>query len=121
MLAIEGVPMPILPTLLRAAFVLSMLAPSAAAYADPLFVPVYREDFPDPHIIEHKGEYLAYSTNSAGINLPMASSRDLVAWTEVRDPARPGKRYDAMPVLASWVKEGRTWAPEVIEVGGRWL
>ena len=26
-----------------------------------------------------------------------------------------------MPVLAPWVKEGRTWAPEVIEIGGRWL
>ena len=113
--------MPILTPSRRAAIALSMLAPSAAAYADPLFVPVYREDFPDPHIIEHKGEYLAYSTNSAGINLPMASSRDLVSWTEVRDPARPGKRHDAMPELASWVKEGRTWAPEVIEVGGRWL
>jgi beta-xylosidase len=51
----------------------------------------------------------------------MASSRDLISWAEVRDPARPGKRFDAMPELASWVKEGRTWAPEVIQVGNRWL
>ena len=24
-------------------------------------------------------------------------------------------------MLAPWVKEGRTWAPEVMQVGGRWL
>ena len=113
--------MPILNPLLRRGAAALLAVVAGAAIAAPLFVPVYRTDFPDPHIIEHRGEYLAYSTNSAGINLPMASSRDLVSWTDVRDPTRPGKRYDAMPVLASWVKEGRTWAPEVIEVGGRWL
>lgn len=113
--------MPILLSMLRSAAILALLAATAPASAEPLFVPVYQEDFPDPHIIEHQGEYLAYSTNSGGINLPMASSRDLTTWTEVKDPAPPGKRHDAMPQLASWVKEGRTWAPEVIEVGGRWL
>jgi beta-xylosidase len=106
--------------LLRFAAALVLL-PAAGASAEPLFVPVYESDFPDPHIIEYRGEYLAYSTNSAGINLPMASSRDLVSWTAVMDPEKPGKKYDAMPVLASWVEEGRTWAPEVIQIGDRWL
>ena len=92
----------------------------AAASAAPLHVPVLKQDFADPHVIEHRGEYIAYATNR-GINLPMARSRDLVKWEPVRDPANPKKLLDGMPRLASWVKEGRTWAPEVIEVGGRWL
>jgi beta-xylosidase len=92
-----------------------------AASADPPFVPVYATDFPDPFIVEHRGEFLAFSTNSRGVNLPVARSRDLASWAPVKDPRQPGKQLDAMPVLAPWVKEGRTWAPEVIEVGGRWL
>lgn len=96
-------------------------AQSPGAAEGPLFVPVYRTNFPDPFILPHGGEYLAYSTNSENVNLPMAVSRDLVSWGPVNDPARPGKPLDAMPVLASWVKEGRTWAPEVIKVGERYL
>ena len=94
---------------------------AAAAPTDPPFVPVYATDFPDPFVVEHRGEFLAFATNSKGVNLPMASSRDLDAWTAVMDPKQPGKRLDAMPVLAPWVEKGRTWAPEVIEIGGRWL
>ncbi|HEX8215720.1 MAG TPA: glycoside hydrolase family 43 protein [Allosphingosinicella sp.] len=85
------------------------------------FVPVYATDFPDPFILEHRGEFLAFSTNSKGVNLPLASSRDLVAWAPVKDPQQPGRPLDAMPTLAPWVQKGRTWAPEVIEIGGRWL
>lgn len=94
---------------------------AGAAPSDPPFVPVYKTDFPDPFVVEHQGEFLAFATNSGGINLPMAASRDLVSWSPVQDPKQPGKRLDAMPVLAPWVEEGRTWAPEVIEVAGRWL
>lgn len=96
-------------------------ASGAAAPEQSAFVPVYQNDFPDPFIVEHKGEFLAYSTNSGGTNLPMISSRDLINWSVVEDPAKPKKRLDAMPVLASWVQEGRTWAPEVMEINGRWL
>ena len=105
--------------LIGAAALLS--AAAAAAPVGPSFVPVYRTDFPDPHIVRRGAELVAYATNSAGINLPMATSRDLVTWTDVADPAKPGKRRDGMPVLAPWVKEGRTWAPEVMQIGGRWL
>lgn len=89
-----------------------------AAAAEPSFVPVYRDNFPDPHIIEENGEFVAYSTN-AGINLPMLVSRDLVEWTPVTGP--DGKRLDGMPQLAPWVEEGRTWAPEVMKIGARWI
>jgi beta-xylosidase len=37
------------------------------------------------------------------------------------DPADRKKRLDGMPVLAPWVKPGFTWAPEVMQVGARWL
>lgn len=100
---------------------LAYAATATTAPEQPAFVPVHEADFPDPFILEHKGEFLAYSTNSGGTNLPMISSRDLINWTVVADPAKPKKRLDAMPVLASWVQEGRTWAPEVIEIGGKWV
>ena len=91
---------------------------SAAALAEPSFVPVYKDNFPDPFVVVNGGEFIAYATND-GINLPMVVSRDLVTWTPVGDSA--GKRLDGMPVLAPWVKAGRTWAPEVMRVGNRWL
>ena len=105
--------------LLGAALLLALPAGASAA-EQPRFVPVFKTNFPDPHVLRHGDEYIAYATN-AGVNLPMAVSGDLVNWTAVMDPANPKKRLDGMPVLASWVKPGFTWAPEVMEVGGRWL
>jgi beta-xylosidase len=104
---------------LAALAALLCLIPAVAAGA-PSFVPVLKTNFPDPSVVEHQGTFIAYSTNS-GINLPMASSRDLVTWQPVMDPRDPKKPLDGMPRLATWVKEGFTWAPDVIEAGGRWL
>jgi beta-xylosidase len=104
-----------------AAFALAGLSAtaSAAALAEPSFVPVYRDNFPDPFVVRSGPEFIAYATND-GINLPMLVSRDLVNWAQVKDPAS-GRRIDGMPRLGSWAKEGRTWAPEVLQVGNRWL
>ncbi len=96
------------------------LASAPAAAAEPSFVPVYRTNFPDPDVILTKDGFVAYSTND-GANLPMATSKDLVNWTAAMDPTKPGKKMDGMPVLASWVKEGATWAPEVERVGASYL
>jgi len=101
-----------------AGLILTALAAAPAGSAEPSFVPVFRDNFPDPHVVEHQGEYIAYATN-AGINLPMLTSRDLVHWSWVT--GADGKRRDGMPALAPWVKEGFTWAPEVMKVGERWL
>jgi beta-xylosidase len=111
--------MPVYPSFARrlAGLLLTTIAAASAA-AEPSFVPVFRDNFPDPHIVAHQGELIAYSTN-AGINLPMLSSRDLVHWTWVT--GADGKRRDGMPELAPWVKEGFTWAPEVMKVGDTWL
>jgi beta-xylosidase len=103
----------------RLLFLLALLLPAAApAQEGPAFVPVFEEDFADPFVVEHNGEYLAYSTNR-GANLPMARSKDLVAWSRVRTPG--GEMHDAMPKLGAWAREGLTWAPEVMKVGPKWL
>lgn len=99
---------------------ISLMGASGAALAEPSFVPVYKENFPDPHIIRHNDRFVAYATNY-GINLPMLTSRDLVNWTPVMRSDDPGKPLDGMPQLAPWVEKDRTWAPEVMEIGGRWL
>ncbi len=98
----------------------AVLSGTSAAAAEPSFEPVYRTNFPDPFVMLDQGEFIAYATND-GINLPMATSKDLVSWSAVMDPAKPGKRLDGMPVLASWVKEGATWAPEVYRIGAQYL
>ena len=57
------------PATRLAALMLAAMAAGSSA-AEPSFVPVFRDNFPDPHIVEHQGEFIAYATN-AGINLPM--------------------------------------------------
>ncbi|WP_300973872.1 glycoside hydrolase family 43 protein [Sphingomonas sp. LHG3406-1] len=96
-----------------------LLVSSAASAAEPVFEPVLRENFPDAFVMpEGNGSFIAYATND-GQNVPMAVSSDLVNWTPVKDSS--GKRADAMPTLAPWVKQGFTWAPEVMKVGANYL
>ena len=102
------------------AMAVAAAAAAAAAAAEPSFVPVIKDNFPDAAIIQHDGQFYAYATND-GANLPVAVSRNLSDWTILTDPANPTKRFDAMPRLASWAKEGFTWAPEVFELGGKYL
>ncbi len=94
------------------------LCASGMAAADPSFVPVFREDFPDAFVLLHNGRFIAYATNN-GPNVPMATSTDLVHWSFVAGP--DGKKRDALPRLGSWAKTGFTWAPEVLELGGKYL
>jgi beta-xylosidase len=105
---------------LGAAAVLALLAPADASDREEPFVPVYTADFPDPFILAHDGRYLAYATNAPRdqANVQMAVSQDLVSWSPLMDG---GKLHDAMPVLPAWAGRGRTWAPEVIEIDGRYL
>ena len=103
----------------RLALVALILASTAAAQQQTLMEPVLRENFPDAFVMaEGNGSFIAYATND-GPNVPMAVSRDLITWTLVRDAA--GKRMDAMPTLAPWVKAGFTWAPEVLKLGPNYL
>jgi beta-xylosidase len=93
---------------------------SAQAAEAPPFVPVFETNFPDPFVLPHNGEFLAYATNPEGaaVNVPVARSPDLTSWAFVR----AGKDlHDAMPVLPPWAREGWTWAPEVLAHGNGYL
>jgi len=73
---------------------------------------VYPFDFPDPDVLFVGGTYYAYGTNSAGGNIQIISSTDLVNWHLVGD---------ALPREPSWAVPGATWAPAVIDLGGNFL
>jgi beta-xylosidase len=68
---------------------------------------VYAGDFPDPFVLKLPGSWLAFGTNSAGVNVQTLSSSDLVHWE---------KGADALPTLPSWAASGRTWSPSVLAV-----
>jgi beta-xylosidase len=102
----------------RRLFALLLASWAVGAAAEPSFVPVYTDNFPDPFIVQHQGEFIAYSTNY-GLNLPMLTSRDLVNWTPVTGP--DGKPVDGLPRLGAWARTERTWAPEVMQNGDKWL
>lgn len=99
---------------------LALLTTSAGPPSARPFVPVYEANFPDPFIVPYKGKYLAYATNAERLqaNVQMAVSGDLVHWAPLE---QGGKLHDAMPVLPRWAERGRTWAPEVIKHGDRYL
>ena len=73
--------------------------------------PVHEENFPDPHVIEADGKYYAYATNDPDGNVQTLSSPDLVEWEQ---------GPDALPEMPTWAYAGKTWAPEVLQVGGKY-
>ena len=78
-------------------------------------------NFPDPFVLPVQGRYYAYATNSGGVNVPMAFSTGLQTWSPLAVPGNPDAFHDAMPTLPAWVREGRTWAPEVMRVGANYI
>lgn len=69
--------------------------------------PVFPHDFPDPHVLEHKGMFYAYATHSRGFGFQVMESPDLVNWTH------KGTAFEV-----PWSKV-HYWAPEVIEFKGK--
>ena len=119
-------------------FLLRRLRAAAAAAAGGLFLaahtpaqppaprfdgPVLKTNFADPFVLPVGGRYLAYSTNAYGdrANVPVAFSSDLVTWNVMAVPGDPDRFHDALPTLPSWAQRGRTWAPEVIRIGNRYV
>jgi beta-xylosidase len=95
-----------------------LLCIGAADLTQNAFVPVLKENFPDPFVLSHGSRFIGYSTND-GPNVPMATSPDLVHWSFAADSA--GKRRDALPRLGAWAKAGFTWAPAVLQLGNLYL
>ena len=75
--------------------------------------PVLARDFPDPFVLHVGDTYYAYATNGNGNQVQTATSKDLAHWT-------PGP--DALPHVApKWSFNGKTWAPEVLKIGDRYV
>jgi beta-xylosidase len=77
--------------------------------------PVLDRDFADPHVVRDGDTFYAYASGSAGFsNIQVTTSDDLLEWSASED---------ALPERPEWqpVRQGLTWAPEVLEVDGRWL
>jgi beta-xylosidase len=79
--------------------------------------PVFNSDFPDPFILPTEDGYYAYSTNSAGRNVPVIYSPDLFTWE------RTGDDGDALPRLPGWARSfaNFTWAPSVLQRGNEYI
>lgn len=102
----------------------SAQAPASAPAPAPRFDgPVLRTNFADPFVLPYAGRYLAYATNMHGdlANVTMAFSTDLVTWNLMAVPGNPDAFHDALPTLPRWAERGRTWAPEVIRLGDRFI
>ena len=75
--------------------------------------PVVGFDSPDPDVLRVGSQYYAFTTASDYVNIPEYTSSDLSHWHH-----EPG---DALPHVPAWSTPGRTWAPGVVQLGGRWL
>jgi len=72
--------------------------------------PVISDNFPDPAVLQVGNTLYAYSTNSGGKNIQMATSTNGgSSWTI--------SGSDALPNVGSWATTGLTWAPHVINRG----
>jgi beta-xylosidase len=69
-------------------------------------------DAPDPFVLADDGRYFLYSTQVGLHNVPVATSPDLGHWSPPSD---------ALPQLPVWAEWGRTWAPGVTRLDGRYL
>jgi beta-xylosidase len=88
----------------------------------------YQGDFPDPSVLRVGATYWAYSTGTAGLNLPVLVSRDLRTW-QAAPPRSGAVVVDAMDAPAGWAASrqidtrrlGVNWAPSVARIHGRYV
>jgi beta-xylosidase len=93
--------------------------PAASLGADQPHL-ILNENFPDPFVARLGGTYHAFATGNqvggAQMNVQLVRSRNLTSWTPP---------VEALPAanLPAWVdrKHPQVWAPEMMEVGGRYV
>ena len=74
--------------------------------------PSDRRDAPDPFVLTDGRRYALYTTQVGLHNVPVSTSSDLRHWSAPTD---------ALPQLPDWAAWGRTWAPGVVRLGGRYV
>jgi beta-xylosidase len=74
--------------------------------------PADGRDAPDPVVVHDGALWALYSTQVGFHNVPVATSPDLRHWSPPSD---------ALPRLPDWAAWGRTWAPGVVRLGGRYV
>ncbi|MGI8536096.1 MAG: glycoside hydrolase family 43 protein [Mycobacteriales bacterium] len=67
---------------------------------------VYAGDFPDPYVLRTGSSYLAFATETRGLDVQVMASPDLHSWTHLGN---------ALAALPSWAQAGHTWSPAVLE------
>jgi len=73
---------------------------------------VFCDDFPDPYVLRVGSSYYAYSTNTAGFNVPVLTTQGLFG---------TGARHEALPQLPAWSTPGWVWAPSVLPRGSTYV
>lgn len=63
--------------------------------------PVISSNFPDPSITYYNGMWYSFATNSGGVNIQIATSRDFYTWQLVKNAN--GTQKDALPAAPAWV------------------
>ncbi|KAL9122170.1 MAG: hypothetical protein Q9187_001271 [Circinaria calcarea] len=73
--------------------------------------PVISVNFPDPAIIQDPvdNSWYAFSSGSAGKNVPVARSTDFSTWNVIEG-------FDAVPQLGKWSTGANVWAPDVVQL-----
>jgi beta-xylosidase len=69
---------------------------------------VFCDDFPDPFVLRVGNSYYAFSTQTAGMHIPVLTSGGLFG---------AGTRHDALPKLPPWADGLRVWAPSILTIG----
>lgn len=91
--------------------------PPAPAPAPTLAGPELNDaNFPDPAITWSNGAWYSFATNSGGVNIQVATSKDFFSWEFVTNP--DGTHKDALPSAPAWVNmtAENTWAPDISEL-----
>jgi beta-xylosidase len=108
-------------------------APTASASAAPPspaageFVNPVLENFPDPDVLQVDDTFYAYATTNydpgtgQGSNIQVASSQDLVSWERLPDALPELASWSGLTTLFSTLLHSATWAPDVAQIGDRFV